>query len=452
MITRRVVANLVSFFVISAVLISFGVYNLLGDPFRTPTDLSTTLPDADGLYPGFTVTLNGVVVGSVSDIALTRGGARVTMAINPGVRVPNDVAARVEVANALGQQQIDLVPQRGGRDPALTDGAQVPVAPGGAPANIGQVIATATKFLRSIPVRNLNTVLEQTSAALNGESGNVHTVIDAGTQFARELLQYQQQFTALLSNAPPVLNSLTAAGPALQSSLANTAAILAVLATHQQAIIQLLGSGSQAATQLNALVQAERPNLACIVHDLGATTSNLSAPANLDNLGTALATNQDFFGAVNAVTVPGPVRALTAGGSTTPNQLSLRTRLLLPPELSPTAATYTSPRTVPPILPGAACDTEFGAGVGAATQPGFRPAMAGDPVDEPTTADARVRGSGTPLADPPPTTTASDRSSGPEPSGGPALPAMGVAAIALPGPVRRRWRARRPGWRQGARP
>lgn len=451
MITRRVVTNLVSFFVISAVLIGFGVYNLLGDPFRSPTDISTTLPDADGLYPGFTVTLNGVVVGSVSGIALTARGARVTMAINPGVRVPSDVATRVEVANALGQQQIDLVPQRGGRDPALTDGASVPVAPGGAPADIGQVITTATKFLQSIPAQNLNTVLEQTSVALRGESGNVHTIIDAGTQFSRELLQYQQQFTALLSNAPPVLSSLTAAGPALQDSLTNTAAILAVLATHQQAIVELLDSGSQTATQLNTLVQAERPNLACIVHDLGATTSNLSLPANLDNLATALATNQEFFGPLNAVTVPGPVRALTTGGSTTPDQLSLRVRLLLPPELSPTASTYATPRTLPPILPGAACDTEFGNGVGAATQPGFRPAVAGDPVDAPTAADAQVRGSGTPIADPPPATMAADRHTSAGPSGGPVLPALGVAAIALPGPLRRKWRARRLWPRQGRR-
>jgi phospholipid/cholesterol/gamma-HCH transport system substrate-binding protein len=448
MITRRVVANLVSFFVLSAVLIGLGVVNLLGDPLRPPTVVSTVLPDADGLYPGFTVTLNGVAVGSVDRIGLTPTGARVSMAIDAGRRIPDDVAARVEVANALGQQQIDLVPQRGGAAPPLAQGAVIPVAPGGAPADIGQVIATATGFLRAIPVGSLNTVLRQTSVALDGEAGNLHTIIAAGQQFSQEFLQYQQQFSALLSNAPPVLDSVTAAGPALQRSLANTAVVLGVLSTHQAAIVQLLDSGAQASSQLGVLVQAERPNLACIVHDLGATTSNLSVPANLSNLGTALATNNEFFGAVNAVATSGPARSLTVGGSTNPDQLSLRTRLLLPPVLSPAASTYASPRTLPPVRPGAACSTEFGPGVPAATQPGFTPAVPGVVVDEPTAADARVRGSGSPIPGPPATagTTAAVRPAAPGrgPSGGPALPLMGAGVLALPGPVRRRWRRRGP--------
>ncbi len=375
MISRRVVVNLASFFVISSVLIGLGVYNLLGDPLLSPTDISTVIPNADGLYPGFTVTLNGVAVGSVRRIALTATGARVSMAIDPVHPVPGDVAARVEIANALGQQQIDLVPQHGGTAPPLADGATVPVAPGGAPADIGQVITTATGFLRSIPVGSLNTVLRQTAVALNGEAGNVQTIIAAGQQFAREFLTYQQQFSALLANAPPVLDSVTAAGPALRADLANTAVVLGVLSTHQAAIVQLLNSGAQASAQLGQLVQAERPNLACIVHDLGATTSNLATPTNLSSLGTALATNNQFFGAVNAVATPGPVRSLTVGGSTNPNQLSLRTRLLLPPVLSPAASTYASPHTLPPIVPGAACSTEFGNGVAAANA-GPRPIAA----------------------------------------------------------------------------
>ena len=152
MITRRIVVNLVAFVVASAVLVAFGVVNLLGDPFHAPMDVSTVLPGADGLYSHFSVTLNGVDIGSVSSVALTPAGAEVTMAIDPGVRVPGDVAAEIDVANPLGEQEIDLVPQRGGQRADLRPGAVVPVAPGGAPADIGQVIATATTLFRAIPV------------------------------------------------------------------------------------------------------------------------------------------------------------------------------------------------------------------------------------------------------------------------------------------------------------
>ena len=121
MISRRIVVNLVAFLVASTVLIVFGVVNLLGDPFDAPMDVSTVLPSADGLYTHFSVTLNGVDVGSVSSVGLTPAGAKVTMAIDPGVRIPGDVAAEIDVANPLGEQEIDLVPQRGGRGPDRVD-------------------------------------------------------------------------------------------------------------------------------------------------------------------------------------------------------------------------------------------------------------------------------------------------------------------------------------------
>ncbi|MDA8340910.1 MAG: MCE family protein [Actinomycetota bacterium] len=442
MITRRIVVNLVTFFVASAVLIGFGLVDLLGNPFVAPTVVDTVLPNADGLYPGFSVTLDGVPVGSVRSVHLARGGVVVAMALQPGARVPGDVAARVEVANPLGEQQIDLVPQHGGHAPPLVAGDRVPVAPGGDPADIGQVVATATRLLAAIPVGDLNTVLHQAAVALDGRAGAIRALIDDGQQFAQEFLAYRQQFRTLLADAPPVLDAVTAAGPQLRDALANTATLLGVLADHQQAVLSLFRSGASASQLLDALVVRERPNLGCLVHDLGATTANLAEPANLGSLAGALATNGQFFAIVDALTPSGPARSLRAGQPASTSQVWLRTRLLIPPVLSPAAVTYARPRSLPAILPAAACQTEFGAGVAAASQPGFVPEAPGVTVEPPTPAEAQVRGSGTAPADPtqaPPTQPAGNGS----PSG-PVLPAMGSAAVLAAGPIRRRARPARP--------
>jgi virulence factor Mce-like protein len=446
MITRRIVVNLVTFFVASAVLVVFGLVNLLGDPFRPTMSVSTMLPAADGLYPHFTVTLDGVQVGSVRSVTLVPGGARVVMAIQPGARVPDDVAAEVNVANPLGEQEIDLIPQHGGTGPDLRNGAFIPVAPGGAPANIGQVVATATRLLAAIPVGDLNTVLQQAAIALNGRAADMATLIQSGQQFAKEFLDYQQEFRSLLSNAPPVLNSVTAAGPQLTDALSNTAVFLGVLAARQSDILSLLKTGGSAAQLLNSLVTAERPNLACLVHDAGAIVTNLSQPTNLGNLSTSLGTNQQFFGAVDAVTPSGPARALTSGDTARTNQEWLRTHLILPPVLSPAAVTYPTPNTIPDIHAGAACSTEFGPGVAAGSQPGFVPSAAGTTVIPAGPAAAQVRGGGTPLTDPPPAPVGAPPTS-PTTPGTPitALPAVGAAAF-LQRPFRRHLR-NRPGRR-----
>lgn len=444
MITRRIIINLFVFFAAAVVLIVYGLINLLGDPFQTPMHISTVLPSAYGLYSNFSVTLNGVQIGTVSSVSLTPNGARVGMKIDPGVKIPGDVAASVEIANTLGEQQIDLEPQNGGTAPPLTSGAQIPLAPGGAPADIGQVIATATQLLRAIPVNDLNNVLHQAAVALNGRSGDLHTIIASGQQFAQEFLAYQQAFKSLLASSPPVLNSVTTVAPQLTNSLANTAIILDVLYNKQTDFLHLLHSGADASQLLNQFVVAERPNLGCVVHDLGTISTNLSLPANLHNLSTDLGTNHEFFGAVDRLAVTGPARQITASLPARTDQLWLRTRLILPPVLSPAASTYSPSHTLSPIRPAAGCDTEFGQGVGPATQPGFVPA-APVAIDTASAADSQVRGGGAAIVDPPPATTptASEHKQSPyPPSPTTVLPVMG-AAVLLQRPVRRRWAKRR---------
>ena len=116
-ISRRLIVNLIVFFVASFALVAYGVVNLLGNPLQSPTVLTTEFADASGLYPGFEVELNGVPVGTVSSTTLTTSATKVTMTINPGTSVPDDVQSSVQIANDLGEQVVDLVPTRGGARP-----------------------------------------------------------------------------------------------------------------------------------------------------------------------------------------------------------------------------------------------------------------------------------------------------------------------------------------------
>ena len=209
-ITRRLVVNLVAFFVVSFGLVAYGVVNLLGNPLESSTTLTTQFPNASGLYSGFEVELNGVPVGTVSSTALTKTGTKVTMSINPGTSVPSDVQSSVQIANDLGEQVVNLVPTRGGPAPALASGADVPAARDDVPADVGQVVATATRLLQAIPAGNLNKLIGEMATALQGNAGNLRTLISAGTTFSKEFVAYQQQFTELLANAPPALDAVTA--------------------------------------------------------------------------------------------------------------------------------------------------------------------------------------------------------------------------------------------------
>ncbi|HVA09575.1 MAG TPA: MCE family protein [Acidimicrobiales bacterium] len=380
MISRRLIVNLIAFFVFSAVLVAYGVVNLLGNPLRSPIVLTTEFPDASGLFQNFTVELNGVPVGTVSGIQLTRNGTKITMNLHPDTKVPGDVRSSIRIANDFGEQVVDLVPAHGGTAPALHSGANVPAAPNQVPADVGAVVQTATKLLQAIPPGDLNKLIGELATALKGRAADLRTVISAGTTFSQEFVAYEQQFTELLANAPLALNTVTAIAPQLRDDLANTAALLQVLAQQKYGLDTLFREGATATSQVSQLVTTQLPNLGCVFHDAADVLSNLAQPVNLNNLSQGFAYNQFFFGAINAVAKPGLAKATTSNGTANPNQLFLRTYLMLPPVFSPAVTTYATPNVIPDILPGAGCNTVFGSGVGPATQAGFVAADGGHVV------------------------------------------------------------------------
>jgi len=388
-INPRLIVNLVVFFAVSFGLVVYGIVNLLGNPLQSPTTLTTHFADASGLYSGFEVELNGVPVGTVTSTALTANATKVTMRIDPGTSVPSDVQSSVQIANDLGEQVVNLVPSHPGTVPALQSGAVVPAAPNQLPANVGAVVASATRLLKAIPANDLNNLIGDMATALQGQAGNLRTLISAGTTFSKEFVAYQQQFTELLANAPPSLDAITAVAPELRQDLANTAALVQVLAQQKAGLHTLFANGSSAFNEVDNLVTSQSANIGCFLHDTANILTNIAAPANLNNLSQGLAYNQYFFGAVEQIAVQGLAKPTTTSSTQDPNQTFLRTRLLLPPILSEEGSSYATANEIPDTYPGAGCVTVFGNGAGPATQPGFTPA-AGGQVVAPTAQDADV--------------------------------------------------------------
>jgi phospholipid/cholesterol/gamma-HCH transport system substrate-binding protein len=389
-ISRRLIVNLIAFFAVSFALVGYGIVSLLGNPLQSPTTLTTDFPNASGLYSGFEVELNGVPVGTVSSTALTKDATKVTMSVYPGIKVPDDVQASVQIANDLGEQVVNLVPTRGGPAPDLVSGATVPVAPNQTPADVGAVVASATRLLQAIPANDLNQLIGELATALQGQAGNLRTLIEAGTDFSKEFVAYQQQFTELLANAPPALDAITAVAPQLKQDLINTTALVQVLAEQgQSGLHNLLSGGSSAFGTIDSLITTQAANIGCVLHDTADILTNLAQPTNLTNLSQGLAYNEYFFGAVDKIAVAGPAKSPTKNSPPNQNQVFLRTRLLIPPILSEQGSSYAQANQIPDILPGAGCVTVYGNGVGPASQPGFTPADGGHVV-APTAQEADV--------------------------------------------------------------
>jgi virulence factor Mce-like protein len=392
-VSPRTIINLVSFFIISMALVAYGYFELLGNPLAKSTTISAVFPNASGVSPNFSVVLDGVAIGSVNSVDLMPHGAKVVMTIDSGSFVPKNVKASIVVANDLGQQEIDLTPQGPASTQAIANNAVVPIVPGAVPTDVGTVVQTFSNLLKSIPVNDLNTILAQTAAALKGRASDLDTLITTSKQFSSEFLAYENQFKALLANSPSVLDTLTSVSPQLRSDLSETAVLAGVLSTHRYDLVHLLNAGVSAATVAYQLAVSEDPNLGCILHDAADITSNVANPAVLGALNEALLTNQGFFNAVIGATPTGPAKSLYPGDPASNSQEWLRTRLYLPPQF-PLANEYDTPKSLPPVLPGAACSTKFGKGVPAASQTTPVLPVQGATTVPPTSAESHVRGGG----------------------------------------------------------
>jgi hypothetical protein len=273
---------------------------------------------------------------------------------------------------------------------------------------VGQVVDAADRILGAVPTDAVRTVIHELATAFNGRAQDLRTIIEASAQYARETLAYQDQFKALLSNAPPVLDTVAAVGPQLKDALDQTKVLADLLDRRATDLINLAHTGTSFAQLFDELLAQDTPNLACLIKDLGDVGTNLSAPAQLHNLDQTLMLNTYFFHPVNAITPVGPFAGVKQGPLSTQNlpgspartQTWLRVRLLLPP-LQPAAVAYPTPNRIPDTYPGAACVSQFGSGVAAGSEVGAAAPAEGGKVIAPAAPS-----------------TPAERQQGPTPSGG----------------------------------
>jgi virulence factor Mce-like protein len=387
MIGRRTIINLITFFGLAGLLVVYGFVSLIHNPLARERTIAAVLPDTGGLKPGFSVTMRGVPIGAVSGLKLLSHGVRVTMVLQSGTTVPGDVEARVQRANPLGEQQLDLVPAHNGTAPPLADGATIPVASDPVPPAVGDVVNAANRLFDSVPTQDLSVLIHETAVALAGRSADLRTIVESIDTLSATLVRYQDGFRALLANAPPVLDTVAAVGPQLRQALANTVVLTSILAQRRNDLVQLFDNSAALGSIGTDLLNSQSANLSCLLHDLADVTVNVGAAPNLANLDQTLLLNQYFFGPIDSITPTGPFKSLGPGSPARDNQTWFRVRTILPPAM-PAAIAYAPPRSLPPTKPGGACLSVFGPGVGPASQLNPPPPGPGGrliPAPKPTT-------------------------------------------------------------------
>ncbi|MFN2539296.1 MAG: MCE family protein, partial [Mycobacteriales bacterium] len=274
MISRRVRIQLAVFGLIAVLGILFagGRYAGLGKfaPGYDPGYLvSADFSDSGGIFQGAEVTYRGVPVGKVEKLVLDEGSSGVTLKLRlkPGTKIPTPVKAVVGNRSAIGEQYVDLQPERRGA-PYLAKNATIPRSMTAIPIPPTQLVVNLDDLVRSVNVEDVTTVLDELGTAFTGTGDDLQRLIDASDQLTTTATQYLPQTQKLIRDSLPVLETQRRTASEFKSYNADLAQLTTQLRASDPDFRKLFRTGTDAARTATTFLQTNQANLAPLLSNL----------------------------------------------------------------------------------------------------------------------------------------------------------------------------------------
>jgi virulence factor Mce-like protein len=358
--------------IVAAALIAGGV--LVYQATHKTTQVTAYFSEAIGVYPGSTVRVLGVPVGTVDAVQPQGTRVKVTMTVNSGVAVPADAKAVVVAASVVSDRYVQLTPAYTG-GPQLADNAVIPASRTAVPVEVDQIYTSINRLSQALGPNGLNkngalSELVKTGAAnLTGNGANLHAMItqfgalsktlgdNSGNLFATII--YLQRFTSMLKANDGQVHAAEQQLADVSGFLASDRADLGA-ALHELSIA--LGQVQGFIANNRGLIQSNVTKLAAITSLLAGEKASLSealdnVPLAADNVVNAYdSTNHtlDGRGDLNELSMgPGAndLTAITPGGTGTGSSgpagavpLSPAALRAIPPLPLPTVGLYGTPQ------------------------------------------------------------------------------------------------------------
>ncbi|HEX5088717.1 MAG TPA: MlaD family protein [Nocardioides sp.] len=274
MITRRTKVQLLVFAVITLLGVSFvgARYANLDKAFYDDNYTVTVhLADSGGIFAGGQVTYRGVSVGTVHELVLTADGVDAVLDVdNSYDEIPAETRAVVGNRSAVGEQYVDLQPQR--KDgPYLHDGSVIDQKDTQLPIATDTLLTHLTETVESVNKQDLKTTVDELGAAFAGTGKDLQRIIDTGSSFIQAANDNFDTTTALIRDSNTVLHGQVDSESAIRNFSRQLQAFTTVLAGADPDLRHLIDSGGAAATELRAFLDQNGVELGDLINNLVTT-------------------------------------------------------------------------------------------------------------------------------------------------------------------------------------
>ncbi|MBI3224057.1 MAG: MCE family protein [Mycolicibacterium cosmeticum] len=224
-----------------------GMYRLYAD-----------LPNSAGLYETANVTYRGTTIGKVRDVQPTPKGARVTMDIDNGSKVPLDASANVHSVSAVGEQFLDIVSEK---DEGKYFSTGQTITKGTVPAEVGPALDAAEAGLSALPKEKIGQLLDETAKAVGGLGPSLQRLVDSTQALAGDFKENLPSVNDIVEHSGPIIDSQVNSGDAISQWAANLNTITSQTAEQDGALRSGLQQAAPTADQLNAVFSDVRDAL-----------------------------------------------------------------------------------------------------------------------------------------------------------------------------------------------
>jgi phospholipid/cholesterol/gamma-HCH transport system substrate-binding protein len=273
-ITRRTKVQLLIFAVITLLGVTFvgARYARLDKAFYDDNYTVTAhFADSGGIFAGGQVTYRGVSVGSVHKLTLTDQGVDVVLDIdNKYDEIPAEVLAVVGNRSAVGEQYVDLQPQRN-RGPYLHNGSVIDRDATRLPIATDALLTDLSETVESVDRDDLKTTVDELGAAFAGTGEDLQRIIDTGGSFIDAANDNFDVTTALIKDSNTVLHGQVDSESAIRNFSAQLQAFSSVLAGADPDLRKLIDTSGVAATQLRTFLEQNRVELGDLINNLVTT-------------------------------------------------------------------------------------------------------------------------------------------------------------------------------------
>ncbi|MGV0790186.1 MCE family protein [Mycolicibacterium sp. XJ1819] len=263
-LTRRIWFKLGLFAVVTLVAGSVMAFGYMGLPNQLfgigHYNVTLQLNQAGGLYNSGNVTYRGSEVGRVTDVRLTDHGVEATLNLKSGIEIPSDLDAQVHSVSAVGEQYVALLPRNSSSVP-LKDGDLITVDRSSIPPDIGTLLDATNRGLEAIPQSNLQTVIDESDAAVGGLGPELSRIVQGSTQLALDARQSLGELTNLIDNVRPILDSQTDSSDSIHAWASHLADITGQLKEKDVALQGVLQKTPGALDEASSLFERLNPTL-----------------------------------------------------------------------------------------------------------------------------------------------------------------------------------------------